>query len=160
MANLELHRSNQEFMRQESRTNQELTAQNREMLQILLAKIGIEPLATLPPIASPSVLQLQGQPSSSNISNASSPSDHTKGSPPLPIDEAMPIPPPPTEKNVLDTLPTLELDEALEDHQQQCVDDIATVEIQPGQNLSRDASKVEFGSDALPAGDQPTDSAL
>ena len=32
MANVELHRSNQKFMRQESRTNQELTAQNRVML--------------------------------------------------------------------------------------------------------------------------------
>ena len=79
MANLELHRSNQEFMQEESRTNRELTAQNKEMLQILLAKIGIEPLATLPPNASPLVLQLQGQPSSSNISNALSPSDHMKG---------------------------------------------------------------------------------
>ena len=103
-------------MQEESRTNRELTAQNREMLQILLAKIGIEPLATLPPIASPPMLQLQGQPSSSNISNASSPLDHIKGPSPLPIDEAMPIPSPPTEKNVPDTLRTLELEEALEDH--------------------------------------------
>ena len=71
------------------------------MLQILLAKIGIESLATLPLNASPPVLQLQGQPSSSNISNALSLSDHTKGPPPL-VDEAMPIPPPPAEKNVLD----------------------------------------------------------
>ena len=132
MANLKLHRSNQEFMREESRTNRELTTQNREMLQILLAKIGIEPLATLPPNASPLVLQLHGQPSSSNISNASSPSDHMKGLPPLPIDEAMPIPSPPAEKNVPDTLLTLELEEALQDHQRRCADDIATTEIQPG----------------------------
>ena len=58
MANIELHRSNQKFMKQESRTNQELTAQNRVMLQILLVKVGIEPLATVPPNASPPVLQL------------------------------------------------------------------------------------------------------
>ena len=86
-------------------------------MQILIAKIGIEPLAMLPPNASPPVLQLQGQPSSSNISNASSPSDHMKGSPPLPINEAMPIPPPFAEKNVPNTLLTLELEEALEHHQ-------------------------------------------
>ena len=160
MANLELYRSNQEFMRQELITNRELTTQNREMLQILLAKIGIEPLATLPPNASPPVMQLQGQPSSSNISNALSSSNHTKGPPPLPIDEAMPIPPPPAEKNVPDILPTLDLDEALEDHQRRCADDIATAEIQPGQNLSKDASEVEPGSDALSTGDQPAGSAL
>ena len=160
MANLELHRSNQEFMREESRTNRELTAQNREMLQILLGKIGIEPLSTLPPNASPPVLQLQEQPSSSNISNTSSPSDHMKGPPPLPINEAMPIPSPPAEKNVPDTLLTLELEEALEDHHRQCADDIATTEIQLGQNLSRDASEVEPGSDALPTGDQRVGSAL
>ena len=130
------------------------------MLQILLAKIGIEPLVMLPSNASPPVLQLQGQPSSSNISNALSPSNHMKRPPPLPINEAMPIPPPPTEKNVLDTLLTLELEEALEDHQRQCADNIATAENQLGQNLSRDASEVEPGSDALPIGDQPAGSAL
>ena len=160
MANLELYRLNQEFMREESRTNRELTTQNREMLQILLAKIGIEPLATLPPNASPPMLQLQGQPSSSNISNASSSSDHMKGPPPLPIDEAMPMPSPPAEKNVPNTLLTLEFEEALEDHHRRCADDIATTKIQPGQNLSKDASEVEPGSDALPTGDQPAGSAL
>ena len=72
----------------------------------------------------------------------------------------MPIPLPPAEKNVSDTLLTLELKEALEDHQRRCADDIATVEIQPGQNLSRDASEVEPRSDALPIGDQPACSAL
>ena len=115
--NLEFHRSNQEFMQQESRTSWELTAQNKEMLQILLAKVGIEPLAMVPPNASPPVLQLQGQSSSSNINNASSPSDHTMGPPPLPVDEAMPIPPPPIEKNVPDPLPAIEREGAVEDHQ-------------------------------------------
>ena len=123
-------------MQQESRTNQKITAQNREMLQILLAKVGIEPLATLPPHASLHVLQLQGQPSSSNISNASSPSDHTKGPPPLPIDEAMPIPPPPVKKNVPDPLPTLEREEAIKNHQRQSADDIAT-EAEPVQGCFR-----------------------
>ena len=132
MANLELHKSNQEFMRQESRTNRELTVQKVEMLQILLAKIGIEPLMMLPSNASPPTLQLQGQPSSSNISNALSLSDHTKGLPPLPIDEAMPIPPLLAEKNVHDSLPALEREEAVEDHQRRSVDNIATAEIQPG----------------------------
>ena len=32
LANIELHRANQEFMRQETQTNWELSAQNREML--------------------------------------------------------------------------------------------------------------------------------
>ena len=77
-----------------------------------------------------------------------------KGPPPLPINEAMPIPPPPAEKNVPDTFLTLELEEALEDHQRQCADNIATAEIQLGQNLFRDAFEVEPGSDALPTGDQ------
>ena len=114
----------------------------------------------MPPNASPPVLQLQGQSSSLNISNASSPSNHTKGPPPLTIDEVMPIPPPPTEKNVPDPLPALEREEAIEDHQRRSAYDIATGEIQPGQNLSRDAFKVELGSDALPIGDQPASSAL
>ena len=153
MENIELHKSNQKFMRQESRTNQKLTTQNMVMLQILLVKVGIEPLATVPPNASPPMLQLLGQSSSSNISNASSPSNHTKGLPPLPIDEAMPIPPP-IEKNVPNPLPRLECEEAIEDHQPQSADDIATGEIQPRQNLLRDASEVDPRSDALPTGDQ------
>ena len=105
-------------------------------------------------------MQLQRQPSSSNISNALSPSEHTKGPSPLPIDEAMPIPPPPAEKNVPDPLPALEREEVVEDHQRRSADDIATEKIQPGQNLSRDASEVELGSDALPIEDQPAASTL
>ena len=154
MANIELHKSNQEFMRQESRTNWELCVQNREMLQILLAKIGVEPLAMLPPTATPPMLQLQGQPSSSNLSNALSLSKSTKGPPLLPVDDANPFPPPPSMDNVADLHLAIECEEVEEDHQLQSGDDNATVEIQSGQNLSKDASEVEPGSDALPIGDQ------
>ena len=82
-----------------------------------------------------------------------------KEPPPLPVDEAMSIPPPPAEKNVPDPLPALEREEAIEDHQRRSADDIATAEIQLGQNLSRDAFEVEPRSDALPTGDQPVGSA-
>ena len=47
LANTEIHRSNQKWMCEESRTNRELCAQNREMLQILIRKIGIESIAAL-----------------------------------------------------------------------------------------------------------------
>ena len=72
----------------------------------------------------------------------------------------MPIPPLSTEKNVPDPLPALEHEEAIEDHQRRSADDSAIGEIQPRQNLSRDASEVDPGSDALPTGDQPAGSAL
>ena len=98
LANIEIHRSNQEWMREESRTNHELCAQNREMLQTLIRKIGIEPIAALPPTSSLPPLELQGQPSSSNISNASSSSQATKGPLPLAIEGALPIPPPSSEE--------------------------------------------------------------
>ena len=142
LANTEIHRSNLEWMREESRTNRELCAQNMEMLQILIRKIGIEPIAVLPPTSSPPPLELQGQPSSSNISNASSPSQATKGPVPLAIEGALPIPPPLSE-------------EVGEDCQPEGDDDIAELEMQMGQNLSRDASEVEPGSDDLPTEDQP-----
>ena len=155
MANLELHKSNQEFMRQESRTNWELCAQNREMLQLLLAKIGVEPLATLPPIASPPVLQLQGQPSGSNLSNASFQSKSTRRPPLRPVCEDSPCPPLPTKDDVPDPNVESEREEVKEDNELQSGDDNTTVEIQAGINLSRDASEVEPGSDALSTEDQP-----
>ena len=142
LANIEIHRSNQEWMREESRTNRKLCAQNREMLQILIRKIGIEPIAALPLTLSPPPLELQGQPSSSNISNASSPSQATKGPVPLAIEGASPIPPPSSE-------------EVGEDRQREGDDDIAKLETQMGHNLSKDAFEVEPGSDDLPTEDQP-----
>ena len=143
LANTEIHRSNQEWMREESRTNRELCAQNREMLQILIRKIGIEPIVALLPTSSPPPLELQGQPSSSNISNASSLSQATKGPVPLAIEGTLPIPPPLSE-------------EVREDRQPKGDDDIAELETQIGHNLSRDASEVEPGSVDLPTEDQPT----
>ena len=119
------------------------------MLQILIRKIGIEPIAALPPTSSPPPLELQGQPSSSNISNASSPSQATKGPPPLAIAEGSPIPPPSSDENVA------ECEEVGEDCQREGDDDIAELEMQMGHNLSRDASEVEPGSDDLPTEDQP-----
>ena len=62
LVNIEIHRSNQEWMREESKTNRELCAQNREMLQILIKKIGIEPIAARSLTSSPPPLELQGQP--------------------------------------------------------------------------------------------------
>ena len=154
LANIELHRANQEFMRQETQTNRELSTQNREMLQILLAKIGVQPIATLPPSGSPPVLQLQGQPFGSSISNASSPSDQTKGPPPLSTNDPMAVPSSLFEENVAAPLSAIEIAEVEEDQQPQGTDELADENIQSGQNLSRDASELEPGSVALPIKDQ------
>ena len=59
---------------------------------MLMNKIGIEPIAQLPPVAQSSSLRLEGQPSSLNMSKASSPLQSANVLPPLPIEEAVPIP--------------------------------------------------------------------
>ena len=117
-------------------------------------KIGVQPIAMLPPSGSPPVLQLQGQPFGSSISNASSPSDQTKGPPPLPANDPMAVPSSPSEENVVAPLPAIEIAEVEEDQQPQGADELADEDIQSGQNLSRDASKVEPRSVALPTEDQ------
>ena len=100
------------------------------------------------------MLQLQGQPFGSSISNASSPSDQTNGPSPLPTDDPMAIPSSPSEENVAAPFSVIEIAEVEEDQQPQGADELANEDIQPGQNLSRDASKVEPGSVALPTEDQ------
>ena len=70
------------------------------MLQILIKKISIEPVATLSPASEQPMLQLQGQPSGSNISNASSPSNPLKETPPLLGGLPALTPPLPTDDNV------------------------------------------------------------
>ena len=66
----------------------------------------------------------------------------------------MAVPSSPSKENVVAPLPTIEIAEVEEDQQPQGADELVDEDIQSGQNLSRDASKVEPGSVALPTEDQ------
>ena len=84
-ANAQMHKENIEWMRAESN-------KSHELMQILMNRIGIEPIAQLPPATQSPPLRLEGQPSSSNMSSASIPLQSANVLPPLPIEEATPIP--------------------------------------------------------------------
>jgi hypothetical protein len=160
MTNMEIHKSNQEWMREESKANRELYIQNREMLQLLMAKNNMESVAAVPaPVPAP-VLEIKGQPSGSNISNASSPSQPEFIPPPLPADAPLPVPSQPAEDAVDHTSSSQDLSE--ERIQEQRLDLGAEEEIEileTGQNLVVGTSEVEPGSDDLPTKDQPAGSA-
>ena len=158
--NIEMHKANQKWMQEESRTNRELAVQNRAILDLLLKKGGVE-VPTLPAAEQSPLLLTQGQPSSSNISNASSPSQAVPMPPPLPVQAPMPPPPPPTDDVAVgipstqpeDIAPAEMIRLELEAGQE------TTAEAGTEQNLSRDDSKVEAGSDDLPTEDVPAGSA-
>ena len=65
-ANAQMHKANMEWMRAESN-------KSHELMQMLMNRIGIEPIAQLPPTTQSPPLRLEGQPSSSNMSSASIP---------------------------------------------------------------------------------------
>ena len=64
--NAQMHKANMEWMRAESN-------KSHELMQMLMNRIGIEPIAQLPPTTQSLPLRLEGQPSSSNMSSASIP---------------------------------------------------------------------------------------
>ena len=66
LANAQMYKANMEWMWAESN-------KSHELMQMLMNKIGIEPIAQLPPATESLPLRLEGQPSSSNLSMASIP---------------------------------------------------------------------------------------
>ena len=90
LANAQMHKANMEWMRAESN-------KSHVLMQMLMNRIGIEPIAQLPPAIQSPPLRLEGQPSSSNMNMAFIPLQPTNVLPPLPIEEAAPIPLPPYE---------------------------------------------------------------
>ena len=129
-ANAQMHQANIEWMRAESN-------KSHELMQMLMNKIGIEPIAQLPPTTHSPPLRLGGQPSSSNMSGASIPLQSKNVLPPLPTEKAAPIP-----------LPPHECGQIAMDDKDACVEmmDIGSDPVMVGHNLAVDASEAGLGS--------------
>ena len=138
-ANAQLHKASIEWMRAESN-------KSHELMQMLMNRIGIEPIAQLPPATQSPPLRLEGLPSSSNISMAFTPLQPANVLPPLPTEEAAPIP----------LLPHEGCQIAM-DEDNVCVErmDIGSEPIVVGHNLAVDASEAGLGDTSQPA-DDPT----
>ena len=130
LANAQMHKANMEWMRAESN-------KSHELMQMLMNRIGIEPIAQLPPAIQSPPLRLEGQPSSSNMSMAFIPLPPANVLLPLPTEEAAPIPLPPHESG---QIATDEEDAYVE------VMDIGSDPIVVGHNLAMDASKAGLGN--------------
>ena len=143
-ANAQMHKANIEWMRAESN-------KSHELMQMLMNRIGIEPIAQLSPAAQSPPLRLEEQPSSSNISNASIPLEPANVLPPLPTEEAAPIPLPPHESGQIAM-----------DEEDACVEmmDIGSESIVVGHNLAVDASEAGLGNTSQPADDPTSGCAL
>ena len=144
LANAQMHNANMEWMRAESN-------KSHEMLQMLMNKIGIEPIAQLPPATQSPSMGLEGQPSSSNMSKASTPLQSANVHPPLSTKEAAPIPLPPYESGPI-----------AEDEVDVGVGmmDTRSELIKVGHNLVVDASEAELGNTSQSANDPTLGCAL
>ena len=113
---------------------------------MLMNRIGIEPIAQLPPATQSLPLRLEGQPSSSNMSSASIPLQSENVLPPLPTEEVAPIP-----------LPPHECGQIAIDDEDACVEmmDIGSDPVMVEYNLAMDASEAGLKSTSQPA-DDPT----
>ena len=129
LANAQMHKANMEWMRAESN-------KSHELMQMLMNRIGIEPIAQLPPVTQSLPLRLEGQPLSSNMSNAS-----------IPLQPANVLPPLPTEEAVLIPLPPHESGQIAMDEEDACVEmmDLGSKTIVVGYNLAVDASEAGLG---------------
>ena len=138
-ANAQMHKANIEWMRAESN-------KSHELMQMLMNRIGIEPIAQLPPATQFPPLRLEGQPLSSNMSSASIPLQSENVLPPLPTKEVAPIP-----------LPPHECGQIAMDDEDACVEmmDIGSDPVMVGHNLAVDASEARLESTSQPA-DDPT----
>ena len=142
--NVQMHKASIEWMRAESN-------KSHELMQILMNRIGIEPIAQLPPATQSPPLRLEGQPSSSNMSMAFIPLQPANVLPPLPTEEVAPIPLPPHEGG------QIAMDE--EDASVEMMD-IGSKPIVVGHNLAVDASEAGLGNTSLPADDPTSGCAL
>ena len=120
-------------------------------MQMLMNKIGVEPIAQLPPATQSLPLRLEAQPSSSNMSNASIPLQPANVLPPLPTEEAAPIPLPPHESSQIAM-----------DEEDACVEmmDIGSESIVVGHNLAVGASEAGLGITSQPVDDPTSGCAL
>ena len=120
-------------------------------MQMLMNRIGIEPIAQLPPAIQSPPLRLEAQPSSSNMSNASIPLQPAYVLPPLPTEDVAPIPLPPHESNQIAM-----------DEEDACVEmtDIGSETIVVGHNLAVDASEAGLGITSALADDPTSGCAL
>ena len=144
LANAQMHKANMEWMQAESN-------KSHELMQMLINRIGIEPIAQLLPATQSSPLRLEGQPSSSNMSSASIPLQSENVLPPLPTEEAAPIP-----------LPPHECGQIAMDDEDACIEmmDIRSDPVMVGHNLAVDASKAGLGSTSQRADDPTSGCAL
>ena len=143
--NLELHRSTQSWMERESQTN-------REFLLSLLNIHNAQPMAAIAPDGSSPKLQLEGVPSGSNNSGASTHQMMSPAPPPLPTEEPVQAPLPPTEECVhsLSLISGLALEECHGHLQEEAGCSSAPCnEVIVGHNLIRVSSENEIGSDSL-----------
>ena len=115
---------------------------------MLMNKIGIEPIAQLPPIAQSPPLRLERQPSSSNMSKASTPLQSTNVHPPVPIEE-LPLPPQKSGPIAMD-----KVDASVE------MMDTRSEPIKVGHNLVVDAFEAELRNTSQPIDDPTSGCAL
>ena len=143
-ANAQMHKANMEWMRAESN-------KSHELIQMLINKIGIELIAQLPPATRSPPLRLEGQPSSSNMSSASIPLQSENVLPPLPTEEAAPIP-----------LPPYECGQIAMDDEDACIEmmDIGSDPVMVGHNLAVDASEAGLESTSQSTDDPTSGCAL
>ena len=143
-ANAQMHKANIEWMRAESN-------KSHELMQMLMNRIGIEPIAQLPPATQSPPLRLEGEPSSSNMSMAFTPLQPADVLPPLLIEEAAPIPLLPHESGQI----------AMDDGDA-CVEmmDIGSELIVVGHNLAVDASEAGLRDTSQPVDDPTSGCAL
>ena len=142
--NAQMHKANIEWMRVESN-------KSHELMQMLMNRIGVEPITQLPPTIQSPPLRLEGQPSSSNMSSASIPLQSKNVLPPLPTEEAVPIPLPPHECGHI----------AMDDEDAYVeMMDIGSDPIMVGHNLAVDASEAGLGNTSHSADDSTSGCAL
>ena len=149
--NMELHRSTQSWMERESQTN-------REFLLSLLNIRNAQPMAAIAPDGSSPKLQLEGVPSGSNNSGASTHQMMPPAPPPLPTKEPVQVPFPPTEECVHGLCPVggLAAEECHARSQEEAGCSSAPCnEVVVGHNLIGVSSEDEIGSDFLRTGDPP-----
>ena len=144
LANAQMHKASIEWMRAESN-------KSHELMQMLMNRIGIEPIAQLPPATQSPPLRLEGQSSSSNMSMAFNPLQPANVLPPLSTEGAAPIPLPPHEGG------QIAMDE--EDASVEMMN-IGSELIVVGHNLAVDASEAGFGNTSQPVDDPTSGCAL
>ena len=149
--NLELHRSKQSWMERESQTN-------REFLLSLLNIRNAQPMAAIAPDGSSPKLQLEGVPSGSNNSGASTHQMMLPAPPPLLTEEPVQAPLPPTEEceHSLSPIGGLAVEECRGRLQEEAGCSSAPCnEVVVGHNLIGVSSEDEIGSDSLRTRDPP-----